>query len=197
MAIAIAWALVFMIFLYSPVGSPELYHPVVLSDESRYEIFYNSIPNSPRGRGSSSFSDYSAPEMSSPFSGIGTAQNSNVVSVSNVGSASMYSAKNEQIASSGMSGGGSLGGVASGSRSGKGSESSVGSLAFTPFSNSISPNSGGTRQMANYAPSSGGLDPGDDPTDPPIPIGDGNWILIVLIFPYICWKFYKQKLAKA
>lgn len=36
--------------------------------------------------------------------------------------------------------------------------------------------------------SAGGVDPGDDPTDPVLPLGDGFWILLTLASGYLVWK---------
>ena len=44
------------------------------------------------------------------------------------------------------------------------------------------------RQLASTSVMEGGTDPGDDPTTPPIPVGEGFWIMLFLALLYLGWK---------
>ena len=44
----------------------------------------------------------------------------------------------------------------------------------------------------NNRQSAGGVDPGGDPTDPPLPLGDGVWTLLFFAVGYFAWKFNKS-----
>jgi hypothetical protein len=45
-----------------------------------------------------------------------------------------------------------------------------------------------TRQGASAGALDGGTDPGGDPTGPPIPVGDGYWLLMLMAAGYAFWK---------
>jgi len=49
------------------------------------------------------------------------------------------------------------------------------------------------RQGGDYEPGSGATDPGEDPTEEPIPVPDGFWVLLAMLIAYAGIKYIKKK----
>jgi hypothetical protein len=75
----------------------------------------------------------------------------------------------------------------SGSLFAKTRNASLAQATRTPGFSSLSDDFSATAEISNRQ-STGGADPGGDPTDPPLPLGDGFWFLLILITGYLEWK---------
>ena len=64
---------------------------------------------------------------------------------------------------------------------------SLAQASRTPGFSSLSEDFSATSEISNRQ-STGGADPGGDPTDPPLPLGDGFWFLLILVTGYLVWK---------
>ena len=84
-------------------------------------------------------------------------------------------------------GGGSM--LAITSRSGGNSSAQIGAMSSSKVSLATTPGIRTGAPDATEGTNSGG-DPGGDPTKPPIPVGDGVWILLIMSAGYM---FYRRK----
>jgi hypothetical protein len=50
-----------------------------------------------------------------------------------------------------------------------------------------------SKQGVGYTPGSGATDPGEDPTEEPIPVPDGFWVMLMMAAGYTAMKFFKKK----
>lgn len=66
--------------------------------------------------------------------------------------------------------------------------SSIAQASKTPGFSSLSEDLNPIFETSNRQ-SAGGVDPGGDPTDPALPLGDGFWFLLILAFGYLVWKY--------
>jgi len=182
----LVWAGLFIVVLYSPFGSPDLY------TSKNYYVEYQSvtfkdgtIPNASKIKSSPEYNDN---ELDIPD--VSVSSNTNY-SVGNYSSApasysqgSSYGGGQTQSYQNNNSSGGAGGGgsfIVSG-RSGSNAASSgfsmtsrITTLSLTSTLNATTPK----QSVTNYTSDSGGTDPGGDPGGNPIPVGDGWGLFIV------------------
>jgi len=190
---------VFVLFLYSPVGSPELYRP---ADYATMIInpgvsITPGATGSSRSKGSSSYTATALP------SATGTSAKRKLSSQASSGEASSFgqsagSASNVFQTSrnvSTSSGGGMLfsgGSGASASGRSSGNNSGASSYGFMALATDASP----FISKTSAAPATlfdGGTDPGEDPTGDPIPVTDGWGFLLMMAAGYAVFRNWKMK----
>jgi len=187
----LTWAVLFLVVIYSPIGSPELYR------QNNYVVynpgvsFKGGIANAPT---SNNYQQSQEPDLAIPITTDTHRSYAVNASAATLKSASQtnygVSASSSSFVNASQSAGGSGGGSAA---IGLGSKSS---LAFSSPQNEVSSLStdltinqtATTRQAAGYNPGTGGTDPGDDPLGPGLPVGDGFWILLLMAGAYAFWK---------
>jgi len=49
------------------------------------------------------------------------------------------------------------------------------------------------KQGGGYTPGSGATDPGEDPTEEPLPVPDGFWLLLFMAIGYAAFKYLKKE----
>ena len=194
----LVWAGLFIVVLYSPFGSPDLY------TSKNYYVEYQSvtfkdgtIPNASKIKSSP---EYNYNELDIPD--VSVSSNTNY-SVGNYSSAPVsYSqgssyggGQTQSYQNNNSSGGGSGGGsfIVSG-RSGSSAASSgfsmtsgITTLSLTSNLNATAPK----QSVTNNTTDDGGTDPGGDPGGNPIPVGDGWGILVFL---GLCYAAFKKRL---
>ena len=206
------WAILLLVVLYSPLGSPDLY--------SSADGFYTAVPNadlsgSNLGSGSSNFSttpDYNELNVPDYNSAEGTKLSSgNYNYTPNSGSSSgstshtSYAVSQTDPIQSVKTNNSSTGLNEGGSTfiSNNSSKSSDASSAVTMSSGGVTTLSSDlttpptTKQAVNYGANQGGTDPGGDPTGPPLPITDGWIFMLLLAATYGVakkWKIFTNKL---
>jgi len=192
------WAGLLVAVLYSPVGSPELYAPGHYYS-SNGGVMYNNIEisNVPKIKSNvdNSYSGFTGQSYSSGMSTgsfstvsgntFGSRQNAGSVSWSNNSTASQ--SKPNSI-------GGSMIGISS-MRKSQGSTNNTfaqntGVVSLTTDVED-SEDFSTTKQSVGADLGAGATDPGDDPTGPAIPTGDGWIFLLVLVSVYSIWKKIK------
>ena len=187
------WAGLLLVVVYSPIGSPDLYKPQIYYYKNQGVNFNGAIENAPKVRGISynNNADITIPNYNL------TSKNYTNYSVSSSthkmnddGTVGIIGSGNKSITK--QSGGGDAKYLGSGSFSSsrkKSNDNSVPQMGFNSLSSDLSLNGDSvTRQSVDYTPGAGGTDPGEDPLDPPIPVGDGFWFLLLLASGYAIWK---------
>ena len=191
----LVWAGLLIVVLYSPIGSPDFY-----SSAGNYYVAYqpvtvNNAPilNAPKTNSlvESNSDEFIIPDVnltSKTNTNIGGYHSGNASSGgSTYGSMQTQSYQNTNAGSGGINGGNSF--IASGgSRSSAGSSgiimtNGIATLSVTSEINNT------TKQSSNaYTAGTGGTDPGEDPTGPAIPVGDGWGLLILFGIVYCVFK---------
>lgn len=188
------WAGLLVAVLYSPVGSPELYAPVHYYSSNGGVMYSNiqisNVPNikSNVNNGYSGFSTH--PNSSYMNNGSLSAVSNTFDSRQNTGSFS-WSNNSTAAKSKPNNIGGSMIGMSS-MRKSQGSANNtfaqnIGVVSMTTDMD-ISGDFSTTKQSVGTGIGDGATDPGDDPTGPPIPLGDGWIFLLVLVSVYSIWK---------
>ena len=203
-ALVLTWAGLFMLILYSPIGSPDLYIKQKYLSEKGNAVFYNVEENmSSLSRRAATRSQFSEGAQSTPFptTESGTSTNYAVASSQQVKSQQMTETnivfnQNEIVQNRGsrdMMGNGYVGSTSIKRNSKKNNlgDNDVISITtdLTALNNTIK-----YRQGIGYNPNSGGTSPGEDPIGDPIPIGDGWIYLSFLVLGYTVWKVVKPRL---
>jgi hypothetical protein len=196
----LVWAGLLIAVLYSPIGSPNLY-----SSQNYYAINQgvnfenNEIPNATKVRTSTDNADNNdpdIPDVSGTELGATGSSVSNTPSTTSSAQGSSYAAQSPALPgnnSSGSAGGGGVAIIAGG-----GSRSSAGSSGVSMTSGGITTLSSSNLSYSSVKQASktgtlgttGGTDPGGDPTGAPIPVGDG-WGLFVLFG--CCYAAFKKR----
>lgn len=208
MLVMLVWAGLLIAVLYSPIGSPNLY-----SSQNYYAINQgvnfenNEIPNATKVRTSTDNTDNNDPDIPDVS---GTELGATGSSVGNTPSATsstrgssyaMQSPVSQSNNSSGSTGGGGvvmMGGGGSRSSAGSSGISMTSGGITTLSSSNLSYSSVKQASKAQTLTTTGGTDPGGDPTGNPIPVGDGWRIFSLLGVCYAAFKkrgFLKNKLT--
>ena len=207
----LSWAGVLLALLYSPFGSPELYHTKrYFTDNQGVNFNKITIKNEPKRGSEDNYTDaelgvdirksshtrnYNYSVNASGKSGI-----KNITSYNIRKTSSRSTRQSSNASGSSSSAKGNRGGTGGNSRGGgilsisktaiNGSGNLGGGLAVTKvdlslFSDSTALASEYSRQKTDY------IDPGnEDPTADPIPVGDGWLILLFLVIMYAVRKYY-------
>jgi len=193
----LTWAVLSLVIIYSPIGSPELYRPSNYMVYNQGVNFNGGIANAPTGH---SYQQYEEPDLAIPTytpapktytvnTSAGTSGTTGKTSYSVVAPANRTATTQS---SGGVGSGGGFTFIGSHNQSAMGTSTpqtvNISSLS-TDLSVVQDPT---TRQLASNGTLNGGTDPGGDPTGPPIPVGDGFWVLLVMAGGYaiIKKKFY-------
>jgi hypothetical protein len=196
----LVWAGLLIVVLYSPVGSPDLYTSQNYYAGNQSEMFKDGvIPNASKIKSSQDYNDNAAevPDISESLHSNYASGNYSSAPVSSSQGYSYAGGQTQSYQNNNSSGGAGGGGsfVVSG-RSGGSAASSGFSMTsgISTMSVTSNLNTSAPKQSSNaYIAGTGGTDPGGDPTDPPIPVGDG-WGLFILFG--ICYAVYKKFLQK-
>jgi hypothetical protein len=182
----IVWAGLFIVVLYSPVGSPELYTSENYIAENQYVGFKKGeIHNAPKINSTyTTSSDESVvPDMNLEIKSNYSIRNYQSTALS---SHESYSGMQNQSYHNYTSSGGNISGIGAtvlANRSSVKSEGSSGIIMTNGIASlSTTTNLSGTttRQSANATETSvGATDPGGDPTGPAIPVGNGLGLLLL------------------
>jgi len=193
----LSWAVLAVVIIYSPIGSPDLYTSNQYIVYSQGVNFEGGIANAPKAR---SYQTNEMPELGVPVYTPTT--KSYATSAPASGASGLASQATSYSAGASTTGrtavaapsGGSSGGIAVGtsSRKSQGNVSSqnvgLSAVSLSTDLNVVDPTVN-KPQAVDYSPNSGGTDPGDDdPIGPPIPVGDGLWLLLLMAGGYALWK---------
>ena len=198
----LVWAGLLLVVLYSPIGSPDLYSNRQYFSANQGVVFDGAvIENAPSVSSSSGNNSSSSSDPSFELTGIGnnsysaSSSTSNDVNQGFGGGGSMNSGLESRQIKGGSSFGGGFGfGGSTNSKNSKGNTSGqvFGASSLGTDLTMLGENNS-TKQSVGYTPGSGGTDPGDDPNGPPIPVGDGWFVMLVFSIVFAIWKNYKQK----
>lgn len=194
------WAVLFLVVAYSPIGRPDLYvgTSYYISSSNQGGVnFSGGIANAPKGSNLASTQDNEietpayTPDESSSSSYTGDASE---YTPQNTASASIETNSSKGVTNTGA--GGTLA-YSSSSRSSQAQGTSTAQNDVSSLSNNLTLTSNtNSLQAAPGASSNGGHHPGGhNPKNPPIPIGDGVWLLLIMAGAYVFWK--KHQTAKA
>lgn len=199
LAWVLIWAGLLLLVLYSPVGSPDLYSNREYYAANQGVVFdgvgienAGSVPSS-SNNGSQSFS---VPEQTKTGgSSYSISSGSFVDTQQGFGSGSMSGGVEFRQNKGGSGSGGGFGVSSMGSKGGSKSVSSSQNFGSAFMSTDLTQSSENntSKQGVGYTPGSGATDPGDDPTGPPIPVGDGWLFLLVLSFFFVIWKTLRYR----
>ena len=193
----LTWAVLFVVVIYSPIGSPELYRQDNYIVYNQGVNFGGGIANAPKMQsyqqsdgmsmslptytGTTTTKTYSVNQMASAERTIGQANyrvsatvnnkiNTRTSTIQNRDSAGAYTFMN--------------------SRKNSQAYSTPQTVDVSSLSTDLAINNDPTttRQLASETVLDGGTDPGGDPTGPPIPVGDGFLALLVMVAGYTLWK---------
>ena len=184
------WAVLFLVVAYSPIGRPDLYVGNSYYISNQGVSFKGGIANAPKGMAYATEEEDSEIEDYAPASEYNADYGSNSSEYSpqntNSGDAN-YSSASESNKGSGQSGFMVLSGNAS-KGSAQGTATTQSNDASSLSSDLTLTSSASTdRQAARGA--NGGRDPGGkNPKKPPIPVGDGVWVLLLMAGGYIVYK---------
>jgi len=185
----LTWAVLFLVIIYSPIGSPELYRPIDYMVYNQSVNFNGGIANAPKVN---NYQQNEEPDLTIPT--YTSAPKTYTVNASSVTSRtsgqtsySVLAPANNRTATNQSSGGTfSTGGftfIASGN---KGTQETPApqTTNISSLSTDLALVQDPTRQSVGYAGGTGGTDPGGDPAGPPIPVGDGFWVLLLMAGGY-------------
>ena len=186
------WAVLFLVVAYSPIGRPDLYVGTSYYINNQGVNFKGGIANAPNGMAyateeeDSEIADYAPVSEYNADYGSNSSeyspQNTNTedANYSNVNRSNQGSGQNGFMVLSGNTSKGSAQGTATAQSN---DASSLSSDLTLTSSASID------RQAAAPNKPNGGRDPGGkNPKKPPIPVGDGVWLLLIMAGGYVFWK---------
>jgi len=192
----LSWAVLAVVVIYSPIGSPELYTTNQYVIYSQGVNFEGGIPNAPKSGG---FQQHETAEVGLPVytPTSKTYAINSAVSSENLSSAktnySAYSSSSDATGRTGVASSGGGGGSMSSFVSGRSSQNNaisqntgISTISLSTELNTSNPKI--TKPQGAGAAVDGGTDPGGDPTGPPIPVGDGFWLLLLMAGGYAFWK---------
>lgn len=195
------WAVLFLVVAYSPIGRPDLYVGTSYYISNQGVNFKGGIANAPKGtayateEGESELLDY-APTTDYNADNSGNAseyspQNSNngAANYSRASGSNQAAGQNGAIILAGNSSKGSAQGTATAQSNDVSSLSSDLTLTSSASAN---------RQAAPRTPEDR-YDPGVGAKNPhdTIPVGDGVWLLLVMVGTYSFWKKYQATKANS
>ena len=191
----IVWAGLFIVVLYSPVGSPELYTSENYIAEYQYVDFKKGeIGNAPKINSAyNTSSDESVvPDMNLEIKSNYSIRNYQSAALS---SHESYSSMQNQSYNNYKSSGSNISGIGATVLANRSAVKSAGSSGIimtngiATLSTTTNLSSTNTRQSAIATETSvGGTDPGGDPTGPAIPVGDGLGFLLLFGYVYFLIK---------
>jgi len=195
----IIWAGLLIVVLYSPIGSPDLYysHNEYAINQS-VPVNNGGIANAPRSGTVSESNDngQDIPDLSTPSRTSYTVSNTQSSGgASSQGTSYSTQAQSYQHTNSSSSSGQNVGGgsfISGGGSHGSAASSGVTmtngitTLSTTTILSNQIPKQGAISKITD---TSGGTDPGGDPDKPPIPVGDGWWLLILFGICYAAFKY--------
>ena len=185
----LTWAVLFLVIIYSPIGSPDLYRPTNYAVYNQGVNFNGGIANAPTVH---TYQQYEEPDLAIPAytpapktytvnASAGTSGTTGKTSYSVLAPANTRTATTQS--SGGVASGGGFSFIGSRNQSAQGTSTpqtvNISSLS-TDLAVVQDPT---TRQLATTT-TDGGTDPGGDPTGPPIPVGDGFWVLLLMAGGY-------------
>ncbi|MDD5185474.1 MAG: hypothetical protein PHS84_09465 [Paludibacter sp.] len=194
----LSWAILALVIVYSPIGSPDLYTGNKYIVYSQGVNFSGGIANAPKTHNYSE--QYDTPDLGIP---VYTPEPKSYAVNSFAGTSKINNGTNYSVstpATTGRTGGtatngaGGVSGIATFgfSRSTQSNTTTqnngVGSISMTSDLTTVQDPTVTTRQGASAGALDGGTDPGGDPTGPPIPVGDGYWLLMLMAVGYAYWK---------
>lgn len=201
-------AVLLVVFVYSTNVSRNLYHSVAYFDVQQGVSFHGKITNAPKsGINYDSYQEIEAPRVVNSYLTSSSSYN-NTASSNNIYNTQFQPNRSETggIGSSVISTASQFGGLSNSTKvnalngvgfSGLLSNSRSAGLSQatnTPGFSSLSEDLAVSIEMSNRQ-SAGGVDPGGDPTDPPLPVGDGFWFLLILAIVYMAWKYNRTRIA--
>ena len=186
----LSWAVLVLIIIYSPVGSPELYRKDNYIVYNQGVNFGGSITNAPTVHNYQQSEDHGTELPTYTHTTKSYSINTSASTSSNTGKAnySVSARSGNSILSTQTTGGSSTGGgfVLVSSHSSAQSRPTLQTNGITTLNTDLNlmGNQTTTRQLATDGTTDGGTDPGGDPTGPPIPVGDGFCILLLMAAGY-------------
>ena len=185
------WAVLFLVVAYSPIGRPDLYVGTSYYINNQGVNFKGGIANAPKGMAYATEEEDSEIEDYAPASEYNAdyGSNSSEYSPQKTTEDANYSSASESNQGSGQSGsvilaGNSSKGSAQGTATAQSNDASS-------LSSDLSLTSSATNNRQTAAPNkpNGGRDPGGkNPKKPPIPVGDGVWLLLIMAGGYVFWR---------
>ena len=189
------WAVLFLVVAYSPIGRPDLYVGTGYYISNQGVNFKEGIANAPKGTAYATLEDESDMPDYTP-----TTDNN----VDNSGNASEYSpqntnngAANYSRASGSNQGSGQNGSIilaGNSSKSAQGTATQSNDVSSLSSDLTLTSSASTDRQAVKPPKIDGGKDPGRHHPNP-VPIGDGEWILILMVSGYIICKKHLCKLT--
>jgi hypothetical protein len=188
----LSWAILALVVIYSPIGSPDLYTGNKYIVYNQGVNFSGGIANAPKVH---NYTDqYPSTDLGIPTY---TPEQKKYTVSSASGSSKVNKETNYSVSpamtgrtGTNASGSGGVSGLATFGSGGSSQKNSidpttgVGTLTLSSDLTTIQNPTATTRQGANADAALGGTDPGGDPTGPPIPVGDGFWILLFMAGVY-------------
>jgi len=185
----LTWAVLFLVVAYSPIGRPDLYVGTSYYINNQGVNFKDGIANAPKGSAYTTEDDENEITDYAPTTSYNANYDGNASEYSpqntNTGTAN-YSRTNESNQSTSQNGfialaGNSSKGNAQGTATAQSNDVSSLSSDLTLTSSASS-----DRQAARGA--KGGRDPGGKKPKNPIPVGDGMWLLFIMVGSYTLWR---------
>ena len=195
---ALTWAVLFPVVVYSPIGRPDLYVGTSYYVSNQGVNFKGGIANAPTSK---SYTQTEDADIETPAYTPIESSNGEYA-----GNASKFNSQN------------SAGGAILGNKSANYSQSSTGNAALSfgsgrqqaqgtataqngdvsSLSSDLTLNSAtSTRQSARHTgTNNGGPNPGGDPEENAIPVGDGMWFLIIMAGAYVFWRYRRATKLK-
>ena len=187
---ALTWAVLFLVVVYSPIGRPDLYVGTNYYVSNQGVSFKGGIANAPTSK---SYTQTEDADIETPAYTPIESSNAEYA-----GNASKFNSQN------------SAGGAILGNKSANYSQGSTGNTALSfgsgrqqaqgtataqngdvsSLSSDLALNSTATTMQSakTVGKHKGGTDPGGDPIENPIPVGDGIWVLIIMAGAYVFWR---------
>jgi len=192
----LSWAILALVIIYSPIGSPDLYTGNKYIVYNQGVNFNGGIANAPKVH---NYNDqYQSPDLGIPTY---TPEQKSYTVNSASGSSKVNNGTNYSVSATATgrtgantSGTGGVSGIATFGSGGSSQKNSIdqntgaGTLTLSSDLTSIQNPTATTRQATSAGALDGGTDPGGDPTGPPIPVGDGYWILLLMAGVYAFFK---------
>lgn len=193
----LSWAILALVVIYSPIGSPDLYTTKnYFVANQGVEFKSREIANSPNFNFGSDnnneivLPDYSSSELKSSNYAVGYYPTSNANSMASSYAVQSQNYQKTNNRSGSMGAGGATFISNNGSSGTNGSSTTVAmNNSITTLTSNLNVSNGTPRQNAS-ASTNGGTDPGGDPTGPPIPVPDGWGFLLFLAAGYGIIKKY-------
>lgn len=192
----LTWAVLFLVVAYSPIGRPDLYVGTSYYINNQGGVnFKGGIANAPKGTAYATEDDGSEMPDYAPTSEQNADYTGNTSEYSpqnTAGGATNYSRATVSNQGSSQNGSVILTGNSS-NRSAQGTATAQSNDVSSLSSDLTLTSSASTdRQAAAPNKPNGGRDPGGkNPKNPPIPVGDGKWLLFVMAGAYAFWSKYR------